>query len=219
MAVAPLGDAESPRAQAPDRLRRAREHATAVRRSGPGPAGAVTCPRSAALLLVLAGCGGHVEQQRSLGVAAGVAGSGGEGGGQAGGRLDGDAGATEQAPIGEGGAAPQMAGDAGAQAATHSRIGSGTRSCQDDRYCFGLSCYAPLDLAQHVCVAGCRRDADCGPTAVCLASADLEPGCYQRCRTPFDCDYGFDCFDFANAQQMLVCFPTAWAADWQRNRR
>jgi hypothetical protein len=98
-------------------------------------------------------------------------------------------------------------------------MGSGTRYCENELYCFGLACYAPEGLAANVCVASCSSDADCGSAEVCLESADLEAGCYRRCDTPFDCDFGFDCFDFSNQHQQLVCFPTPWSGVWQRGRR
>jgi hypothetical protein len=177
--------------------------------------------RRGALLLVLVGCGGHVRQNRAdqTGGVDGVAGAG-ESGGASGVLPVTDAGAWDRALDSEGGTdRAVVVGDAGAPPTKRSIIVSGTRRCLDDNYCFGMSCYAPLELEESVCLSGCQSDVDCGPTGVCLGSAELEPGCFQPCDTPFDCEYGFDCFDFANAQQSLVCFPTTWAAEWERNRR
>jgi hypothetical protein len=178
-------------------------------------------PCCAALLWLLAACGGHVGEHPSTG-------DGGVTGGVSGATPDeptGVAAAGRASSEVEGGAAP-AASQAGATSVagapldeTRPLIGSGTRYCENERYCFGLDCYAPDDLAARVCVAACPGDGACGSAEVCLESADLAAGCYRRCDTPFDCDYGFDCFDFSNQQRVLVCFPTPWASLWQRERR
>jgi hypothetical protein len=176
----------------------------------------------AALLALLTACGGKVGEHRSTGdasAAGGVSGAPVEeppvvaSSGQA--SSDDAGGATSVAARGSAGS------DAGATAVdeTDPLIGSATRYCDNERYCFGLDCYAPADLEAKVCVAECATDADCPANEVCLESADLKASCYPRCDTPFDCEYGFDCFDFANTQQMLVCFPTPWASLWARERR
>jgi hypothetical protein len=182
----------------------------------------------AALLALLTACGGQVGERRGTGGAS-AAGDPSAPGGVSGAPLDeppliassgqtssGDAGGeTVLATAGAGGS------DAGAASVdeTGPLIGSATRYCVNELYCFGLDCYAPADLEAKVCVAACATDADCATNEVCLESADLKASCYPRCDTPFDCEYGFDCFDFANTQQMLVCFPTPWASLWARERR
>ncbi len=173
------------------------------------------------LLLVLAGCGGQVGRGDAAAGGAGyVAIVDQESGGAAGAPSLSEGGASDQASSSEGGASTRSTiGAAGAPVVTRPRIASGTRYCEDEHYCFGLACYAPLNLAQHICVTGCRTDSDCRALEVCLQSADLEPGCYRHCTRPLDCDYGFDCFDFANTHEALVCFPTPWASDWERNGR
>lgn len=120
---------------------------------------------------------------------------------------------------GAGGAQPPALGQAG-EGSEPGIVRSATRTCQDDRYCFGLDCYTPAVVGTEsgVCVSGCASDADCRANEVCLSSNELEPGCYSRCESPADCYYGFDCFDFANQQSMLVCFPTPWASVWKRLR-
>jgi len=186
--------------------------------------------RRAALLLVLSACGGHLDPGRGH-TGAVVDGEGGSGGVQARGGAGGlrsasPGGAGDE--VASGGvsheSAPAVAGadDGGAEAgprASPPSIASGTRFCENESYCFGLACYAPSGFQEHACIRGCRSDDDCLPREACLSSTDLEPGCYARCETPFDCEYGFDCFDFANRHQHLVCFPTSWAAIWQAQRR
>lgn len=120
--------------------------------------------------------------------------------------------------MGGGGEAETPAGEAGAGGAQTgpALIGSGTRYCEDERYCFGLSCYAPFSESPRACIAACADDTDCAAGEVCLQSEQLEAGCYATCETPFDCAYNFDCFDFAGARQDLVCFPRQWASEWVR---
>jgi len=188
----------------------------------------MTTPGRAALLLVLTACGGQVgqAQRRTDSATSGGAVDGLAGGGASGGTQSEAGGAGPEVVVADGGAdvgiasggaataAPEggAAGDAASVASPI--IDSGTRYCANETYCFGLSCYAPLGLEQHVCVNSCRGDADCGAREVCLEAVDLDPTCYRVCQTPFDCEYGFDCFDFANARHMLVCFPTPWATAW-----
>ena len=177
----------------------------------------------AALLLVLTACGGRVGQTERQGAGATDAGGNDQttdGGalaenppGLAGAATDAAAG-TDAVPEAASGGSPD--GGTGSGGSKPELIGSGTRYCESELYCFGLSCYAPPELEQRVCVAGCQSDDDCGLHEVCLQSPDLDPGCYRACETPFDCEYGFDCFDFANLGQMLVCFPTPWARSWRR---
>jgi hypothetical protein len=182
----------------------------------------------AALLALLTACGGQVGERRGTGGAS-AAGDPSAPGGVSGAPADalplvpssgepsseGVAGQTSVASAGAAGS------EAGAAPSDEPRrvIGSATRYCDNELYCFGLDCYAPADLEAKVCVAACATDADCATNEVCLESADLSASCYPRCDTPFDCEYGFDCFDFANTQQLLVCFPTPWASLWQRERR
>ena len=123
------------------------------------------------------------------------------GGGSNGGALEGEAGADLS--------------EAGNAALQPPLIGSATRYCPDDNYCFGFECYAPESLERRVCVQPCVHDSDCQFGEACLQSEHLKPGCYRQCESPRDCHYEFDCFDFANQQTMLVCFPTSWAAYWQ----
>jgi hypothetical protein len=172
----------------------------------------MTWLRAALPLLLLHACGGHVESPErpaSFGAA----------GERSGAAPDvADAGAGGDGTLALAGASGDGTADAGtgsAGAPSAPLIGSATRYCDNDLYCFGLSCYAPLDLAQHVCIGPCRTSQDCAPDEQCLSADKLAPGCYPSCQTPFDCEYGFDCFDFANQQQSLVCFPTPWAAAWR----
>ena len=176
----------------------------------------------AALLALLTACGGQVDEHRTTrdaNAAGGVLGAP-----SAGPPLVASSGQTSSGNAG-GEATPATAGAGGSDAGAPSvdqtgrRIGSATRYCDNERYCFGLDCYAPADLEAKVCVAACTTDSDCAANEVCLESADLSASCYPRCDTPFDCEYGFDCFDFANTQQTLVCFPTPWASLWTRKRR
>jgi hypothetical protein len=92
-----------------------------------------------------------------------------------------------------------------------SLIDSGTRICDNEDYCFGLTCYAPATFVPTVCVARCETDANCLPFEACVQSAKLDPTCYPRCASPSDCYDGFDCFDFSGTGR-LVCFPTNWAS-------
>ena len=105
--------------------------------------------------------------------------------------------------------AGDLASEAGVQGYT-SLIHSGTRTCQNDDYCFGLACYAPLDFAPTMCLARCATDLDCLSSESCVQSAKLDPTCYARCDSPSDCLQGFDCFDFSGAGE-FVCFPAGWA--------
>lgn len=114
-----------------------------------------------------------------------------------------------------GGAEAQAAGAGGAEARP-ALIGSGTRYCEDERYCFGFSCYAPFSESPRACIATCADDTDCRTGEVCLQSKALRAGCYAACETPFDCAHNFDCFDFAGLRQSLVCFPHQWATAWER---
>jgi hypothetical protein len=181
-------------------------------------------PCCAALLWLLTACGGQVGADPSTGA------------GSATGGVSGATATSEEPPLvnsagqepgnSSGGAPPQIERAAGAGSDAGSApmqrpavIGSASRYCENDTYCFGLACYAPAELEAHVCVAACSTDADCASAEVCLESADLNAGCYRRCATPFDCEYGFDCFDFTNQHEMLVCFPTPWANLWQRENR
>ena len=91
-----------------------------------------------------------------------------------------------------------------------SLIHSGTRTCPNDDYCFGLSCYAPPSFEPSVCLAPCATDRDCLSAEACVGSAKLEPTCYARCDSPADCYRGFDCYDFSGVGQ-FVCFPAGWA--------
>lgn len=176
--------------------------------------------RTVLLLALLVGCGGRAEEDRvespqpsnEAAAGGGLGGAPGIGDGGAGGRRDmeGAAGAWP-----EGGAA---AGAAGAAAADHPPlIGSGSRYCDSELYCFGLSCYAPPHLYDRVCVSECESTEDCAANEVCLQSPDLRGTCYRRCDYVSDCVYGFDCFDFAQESEQLVCFPTRWAEYWRAN--
>ncbi len=112
---------------------------------------------------------------------------------------------------GERGGSPSLALDAGAlgelgEAGDWGEAGapeympfieSGTRTCQNSDYCFGLACYAPPSFLPTVCVAGCEVDADCAPDEACVHAQKLAPTCYARCGSPSDCAYHFDCFDFS----------------------
>lgn len=183
------------------------------------------CP---ALLLILTACGGRADQGNASmpegGEAVVAPASGGEP------REAPDPAEQHGGAFGSGTAVSQagsaVAGSAEAGATSGGgaesdprppSIGSGTRYCESDRYCFGLQCYAPEQVHDRVCMLGCEDGLKCGRREeACLQSPDLAPGCYRRCDSPMDCEYGFDCFDFAGQQRMLVCFPTEWAAVWQR---
>ena len=120
-------------------------------------------------------------------------------------------GGTPGSDSGAGGAG--AASDAGAPDMPYqSLIRSGTRRCENEDYCFGLSCYAPPGFAPTVCLASCQSDASCGPSEACLSAPELEPACYARCKSPEDCYYGFGCFDFSGEGE-LVCFPAPWIAN------
>jgi hypothetical protein len=166
----------------------------------------VTARRWLLLPVLIAACGGRANSERLVPAHAGEGGS-----------ASGSERVTEEGGV-AGGRAIATAGAAGGARddATSSLIASGTRYCEDARYCFGLSCYTPMPRLRAVCVEGCEADADCGAGAVCLRSPELEAGCYRLCETPFDCEFGFDCFDFADVGEQLVCFPTPWAALWER---
>ena len=65
-------------------------------------------------------------------------------------------GGTPGSDSGAGGAG--AASDAGApDMAYQSLIRSGTRRCENEDYCFGLSCYAPPGFAPTVCLASCQK--------------------------------------------------------------
>jgi hypothetical protein len=120
------------------------------------------------------------------------------GGGVGGTNNEDAAGAVAEAEAGAGGAAYDAP------------IASGTRGCENDDYCFGLSCYAPAGFAPTVCLAPCNSDANCRPSEACLRAPKLEPTCYARCKSPEDCYDGFDCYDFSGADE-LICFPASWS--------
>ncbi|HEX2673305.1 MAG TPA: hypothetical protein VHM25_20630 [Polyangiaceae bacterium] len=117
-----------------------------------------------------------------------------------------DGGGNRQASLGDS-AGMSNAGEPGYMP----HIGSATRNCENEDYCFGLSCYAPPSFEPMVCVARCETDWDCEPSETCIRSARLEATCYARCDSPTDCAHHFDCVDFTGEGQ-AVCFPTGWAA-------
>lgn len=178
--------------------------------------------RCAMLLALFSACGGQVGGNEPTGGSSRMGGVVDVRGGEAGlVALGGQSSAQNDGGSSSAAASIAVAGTgAGMSAADVAPlIASGTRYCESDRYCFGLPCFAPPDLEARVCVATCGTDADCAAGEACLKSADLSAGCYRRCDAPFDCEYGFDCFDFARQQQSLVCFPTPWAGVWQRRSR
>lgn len=114
----------------------------------------------------------------------------------------------------DGGGAPPSAGDAGAASTPRPPspfIPSGTRECENERYCFDLQCYTPRSNLRGVCLVGCREDAECQVGEQCVITDELEGACYRACDSPLDCEYGFDCFDVANERRSFVCFPSKWA--------
>jgi hypothetical protein len=177
------------------------------------------------VLVLLVGCGGRAEEQEreptEPSSEAGAATTSG-GSGQGGERASGDGGEGSR-PNGEGAAGAQPEGGAASGAAGATAvddpplIGSGSRYCENELYCFGLACYAPEHLYDRVCVSECEATKDCAANEVCLQSPDLRGTCYRRCDYVSDCLYGFDCFDFTQSQEQLVCFPTRWAEYWRAN--
>jgi len=169
--------------------------------------------RSRELLLatLLVACGGHSEEHTPV-----VSGdSGGSGVSVAGSDWGGSAGVFGSLPgAGEGGEADEMAGAAAGAAGGHrgyvSLIESGTRRCENDDYCFGLSCYAPATFEPKVCVARCESEIECAASEACVRLEKLAPTCYAVCDSPSDCYAGFDCIDLVGEGQ-LVCFPSPWA--------
>jgi hypothetical protein len=172
--------------------------------------------RTCLLAILLIGCGGRAEQDgREPSEPTGNAGVTGDGEGGA--RASG-AGGEGSRSQGDGAAGQQTEGGAGAAAEDNRPlIGSGSRYCDNELYCFGLSCYAPEHLYDRVCVSDCEVSADCAANEVCLQSSDLRGTCYRRCDYVSDCMLGFDCFDFTQSHEQLVCFPTRWAEYWRVN--
>lgn len=170
------------------------------------------------LLVLFTACGGNVDREGPLSAEPpsnsapdSRPGGAGDGSDDFGGAAAGD----EQASGGHG-STETPAGGAGGGETRPALIGSATRYCEDGRYCFGLACYAPFSQSPRACIATCAVDTDCRMGEVCLQSEALEAGCYAACETPFDCAFGFDCFDFAGARRELVCFPSPWAREWER---
>ena|SRR6478735_4817923 len=183
--------------------------------------------RSSELLLatLLVACGGHSEN-RAQPAADDSAGTGTAIGGSAEGGTfsvgDGaessqESGGDEAGRRGEGGRRGQggTLDNAGTEAAGArgyvSLIHSGTRRCENDDYCFGLSCYAPATFELKVCLAPCESDLGCALKEVCVRLEKLASTCYSQCDSPSDCYAGFDCIDLTGEGQ-LVCFPGSWAA-------
>jgi hypothetical protein len=103
------------------------------------------------------------------------------------------------------------AGESTANQSYSSLIASGTRTCETEQYCFGLSCYAPGSFYPNVCLAPCAGDADCQATEECVRAPRMQPTCYARCKAPVDCYEGFDCYNFSRTGLDLICFPSGWS--------
>jgi hypothetical protein len=178
--------------------------------------------RPLVLLVLMAACAGRSEQAapaserpRSVGGEAGaqtVASTGGTA--ESSPSAGPDQGGDSTLASAQGGAVPAPGGNS----PTPSKIGSGTRYCDNYLECFELDCVAPVSGLRTVCIASCEADPDCQLDEVCLQSADLEPGCYERCDFSVGCYNGFDCFDFSKTHETPVCFPTGWASYWQAHR-
>jgi len=169
----------------------------------------MTAPRGwvAAAVLILS-CSGHSQDSSPNRGHAGSADSGPSSG------SSGDDDQVDPMPESAAGTA-NAAGSSGqlnaaGQAGQESLIRSGTRSCENRNYCFGLACYAPATFEPSICLTHCESDANCARNEACLLAPKLEATCFARCNSPADCDYGFDCLDFSGEGQ-LVCFPAAWA--------
>jgi hypothetical protein len=162
--------------------------------------------------LMLSACGGRAQSS-----SASTAGASNEAGGTASGAGTGSELAGSGAETGGADAASGTAGEAGTLSAAGASSGftslirSGTRSCENEDYCFGLACYAPADFGPMMCLLPCRTDADCEPDEACARAPQLRGTCYARCASPVDCYYGFSCFDFSREGEFM-CFPTAWTS-------
>lgn len=189
------------------------------------------------LFLGLSACGGAVKPDASAGASGGTAGappsntsdpesdagagassSGGpDGGGSVGesggsvGESGGSIGESGGAESGTAGAAGRAGG--GESTAVHARPKSGTRFCLDDRDCNGLTCTASMDRVQTACLAPCESDLDCKLSERCFAQPTIPSSCFQRCVSPEDCDYQFDCADYYRTGDYL-CLPSDWVRYW-----
>jgi len=164
-------------------------------------------------LLLCVACSGRSERSAFGGDGtSGDAGSavGGAAGNGRGGSTSENGGTGGDEVLGLAGAADSDAGEPGYTP----MIGSGTRSCPDADYCFGLSCYAPLDFQPTICVAPCKSDAECAPHEACIGTQKLARTCYSRCGSPSDCEFHFDCLDVTGASD-FVCFPATWGSRLQ----
>jgi len=94
-------------------------------------------------------------------------------------------------------------------------IPSGTRSCQDAGDCLGIECAGSERLPLLICAVRCPTGEECRAREVCLATDQLEATCLQRCQSPTDCAFQFDCFDLLQ-DGVFACVPSPWATVWDR---
>jgi hypothetical protein len=93
-----------------------------------------------------------------------------------------------------------------------SLIRSGTRSCETDRECFGLSCAIGPTPKHGVCVTPCTVDEDCDVNERCVGGVSFARSCFAACTLPTQCALGFDCFDYLGNIE-YSCLPTSWLLD------